>query len=248
MKQILFAVIACMPLFASAQQIPLPPGARLPDLSNTVMRDQVDRLKAVKKLPVHGLTMIETEDGKVFLLSDNGRLAIIGGRWVDLYEGKNIGSIDDAASLDKLNLSRMGIKVEDFAPWTIGSGPKRVTAFIDPLCDECRALVKQMPAMGGQYTFQVVLLPLSGGPSGLAARRMLCSPDKQLALDAMLNNAFESLPKDSPDCDVTPAQKALIAASVLGIRSVPYFIHPDFTVSTVNKGASKSLAQVLAKV
>ena len=217
----------------------------LPNLNNGALKDQVQKIKATKHLPVQGLSIVETTDGKTFLVSDNGRFAVIGGRWIDLFEGKTITGIADSGTLDKLNLGRMGINVEEFFSYTIGDGEKVVTVFVDPACDECRSLVSQMQSLGRRFTFRVVILPLSGGPSGSAARRMSCSPDRALALQAFLTNSYSTLPADSPNCDVTPVQKAMVTAMVLGIRSTPYFIFPDYVTASV-KGRGLKLSEIVA--
>lgn len=190
---------------AYSQSSVRPPAMNIPPLGEGVLRDQVDKIKGVKRLPVNGLSIVETTDGSVFLLSDNGRFAVIGGRWVDVWEGKNISGIADSVSLDKINFARMGINVDEFSPYVIGSGPKNVLVFVDPAMDETRAVVRQMAPLGKQYTFKVVLLPLNGGPAGAAARRLQCSPDRGLSLNALINGGLESLPVPKPDCDVSPS-------------------------------------------
>ena len=225
-------------------QEPTKTPSALPQLSNGVFRDQVDKISATKRLPVYGLSIVETTDGKVFLVSDNGRFAVIGGRWIDLWEGRNITGISDSGSLDKLNFGRMGINVDEFSPFIIGNGPKAILAFVDPVCDECRAMVRQMVEYGKEYTFKVVVLPLRGQPSGVAARRLQCSPDRKMAMDAFLSGSYTSLPEPAPTCDVNPIQKAMIAATVLGIRSTPLLILPDFTTVNTN-GHELNLNKVL---
>ena len=185
-----------------------------------------DQIKATKRLPVQGMSIIETVDGKTFVVSDNGRVAIIGGRIIDLFENREIKGIADTESLDHINLKRMGIKGVELATFTIGNGPVEAIVFVDPMCEPCRALVSEMPKYVKQYTFQVLVYPLRGGPSGVAARALACAPDKSLALTAFTSGRLESLPQPSRNCDVANVQKAMITGSVLGIRSLPFMILP----------------------
>lgn len=211
-----------------AQQL-LPPSSVIPKLGDTLLRDAVDQVKAVKRIPVNFFTMIETNDGKVFLVSDNGRLAILGGRWIDLWEGQNITNIADSASLDKVNFARMGIDLQEFSPFVVGHGPQSIAIFVDPTDDHARQLVRSLKPYYPKYTFNIILAPLNGEVAGTSARRMHCSPDKALALDAFLNNAIRTLPVELPTCDPTPVQKAMLTALIMGFRQSPFVILPDKT-------------------
>jgi len=186
-----------------------------------------DQIKATKRLPVQGMSIIETVDGKTFVVSDNGRVAIIGGRIIDLFENREIKGISDTESLDHINLKRMGIKGVELATFTIGNGPIEAVVFVDPMCEPCRLLIGEMPKFAKQYTFQVVVYPLRGGPSGVAARALACAPDRALALTAFTSGRLESLPPPPRSCDVSNVQKAMITGTVLGIRNLPFLILPE---------------------
>ncbi len=217
----------------------------IPKLGQGPLRDEIGKVKGVKKLPVQGLSIIETTDGKVVLVSDNGRFAVVGGRWVDLFENKVITSIEDSSSLDKLNFARMGINVDDFEPITIGRGKKQVIAFMDPLCDQCRTMVRQMQSMEAEYTFKVVVLPFLSKTSAEVTTHFHCAIDRKLAFDAFLSNSYSGLPKPEK-CDVSPIQKGLIAVRILGIKSVPFLILPDSTTASSIPKEMK-LSQVLSQ-
>lgn len=218
----------------------------LPPLAQQSLQGTINNIRATKKLPVYGLSIVETTDGKVALVSDNGRLAIIGGRWVDLWAGKAFTDIEQSGSLDKIDLKRMGIDINEFAPFRIGSGPKKISVFVDPLCDECRALTKQMAGFGKDYTFNVVLLPFKTAESGIAARRLHCAPDKALALTAFMQNALDSVPAETGNCDVSAVQKAMVTAVVLSIRTAPFFVLEDFTPVALSSRGVK-LADILSR-
>jgi thiol:disulfide interchange protein DsbC len=236
---------------SSAQQFPPNNGIKIPEgLLNgngqSSIRNQIDKIKATKRLPIYGMNMIETTDGKVVLVSDNGRFAVIGGRWVDVWEGSTITNIADSATLDKVNLGRMGLNVDEFDPFVIGNGSKIINVFVDPMSEESRAVVRQMAALGKEYTFKVILLPLKGQQSGQAARRLICSPDKKLALDAFMNGVYSSIPEPTNSCNVIAVQKAMITSQVLSITNTPYIILPNNYTVTVNS-TQVNLSEILAR-
>lgn len=233
-------------IFASTVFGQTPDAAGLPKIANSPLFDTVDKIKATKRLPVNGLSIVETTDGKTVLISDNGRFAVMGGRWMDLWEGKTVTGVADSNSLDKINFARMGINIDEFSPFVIGTGKQNILVFVDPTCSACRKMVREMSSLGNDYTFKVVILPLTGSDSGAAARKMQCAPERKLALDAFINNTFASLPDSATSCDVSPIQKALISATILGIRRTPFIILPDFTALT-EIGEKTTLAQILAK-
>lgn len=202
-----------------------------------------DQIKATKRLPVQGMSIIETTDGKVFVASDNGRIAIIGGRIIDLYESRQINGIADAESLDKINLRRMGVRPAELATFVIGTGPEQVTVFVDPVCEPCRRLVADMQSFARTHTFYVVLYP-ANGQAGQVARRITCSPDKALSLQAFIAGSYATLPEAARDCDVSLVQKGMITASVLGVRSVPFMIFSDGHTAY---GSSVKLASALGR-
>lgn len=201
------------------------------------------QMKQVKRLPVNGLSIVELTDGRSFVVSDNGRLAVIG-RILDLWEGTTITNIQESASLDKINLARMGIKPQDLTKFSIGNGPKQVFAFVDPLCEPCRKIVSDMNSYAKTHTFHIIIAPFSGSQAGLAARQLHCSPDKKLAIQALISGSMVSLPEAPRDCDVESVQKAMITSMVLGIKVSPFLILPDnTTVSGQNVQLSQALKQ-----
>ena len=236
LHNLVFFVLALVSAASFAQQPAVskptasPFQAQAGKLGDALSRDLgvgADQIKQSKRLPAQGLSLIETTDGKTFIVSDNGRLAIIGGRVIDLWQAREIRSIADSESLDRINLRRMGIKPSDLSRLSVGTGPERVTVFVDPICEPCRLLLADMERFKSTHTFDVVVYPVQGGASGAASRRIQCTADTSLALKAMASGSYTSLPEPAKDCDVNPVQKALITGAVLGIRSVPFLIFQD---------------------
>ena len=204
-----------------------PVSTKLQEILSKLPSSASDPITATKRLPVQGLSIVETSSGKSFLVSDNGRLAIVGGRIIDLFENREIHGISDAASLDKIDLARLGIKPSELATFTIGTGDQEAVLFIDPLCDKCRTLISEVTAFSKNYTFHILLYPLRGGRSGVVSRAITCSPNKQLALQALITGHFETLPAPSSSCDVSAVQKAIVTGAALHVNRTPFLILPN---------------------
>ena len=191
------------------------------------MREQMENLKAAKRLPVRGLILIETKDGKTFLVSEDGRLAIMGGKWFDLWEKKQITSVQDAAILDRINFAKLGIDPDEITSLRIGSGSKRVVVFADPVDKDTKGLVSQIAPLSKEYTFQIVLVPRRSGEANKAIAKLACAPDKPTALAAFMSGAYSSLPDPTPSCDLLPVSKGMSTAVAIRIPGLPLVVRQD---------------------
>jgi thiol:disulfide interchange protein DsbC len=208
------------------------------------LRDQAENVRAIKSLPVRGLVMIETKDGKTFLISEDGRLAIIGGRWVDLWEKRDIKSIADSSTLSRLDLARVGVDPAEITSLSLGTGAKTATLFLDPLCSQCPQLAKQVQALSTEFTFRIVLVPLKPGESLTASRKLSCATDRALASAAFYASSYGSLPDPPASCDGLTLGKGVAVAAALSIRQFPFLIRPDGLVAY---GPSLDLAAALRR-
>lgn len=206
------------------------------------MKDQIQNLKAAKRLPVRGLIILETKDGKTFLVSEDGRLAIIGGRWVDLWEKKQISSVDDAASLDRINFQKLGINPDEITTLKLGNGPRHIVVFADPVDKGTKGLVSQMSGLFSQFTFKVILVPSKAPESKLAISKLACSPDRASASSAFLAGSYQSLPAPTPACDYTTVHRGISTAVAIRIPGLPLVVRDD---GLTTFGPSISLASSL---
>jgi thiol:disulfide interchange protein DsbC len=191
------------------------------------MKEQMENLKAAKRLPVRGLILLEMKDGKTVLVSEDGRLAIIGGKWMDLWEKKQITSVEDAVTLDRIDFVRLGIDVNEITSLRIGRGSRKVVVFADPIDKDTKGLVAQMTPLLNDYTFHIVLVPRKTGPSNDAIAKLVCSPDKSAAVSAFTSGAYQSLPAPSPNCDYIPVRKGMTTAIALRIPGLPLVVRED---------------------
>lgn len=217
----------------------------VPDLDQSSpeeLRGFFKRLEGTRRLPVHGLVMAQVGD-RLVLMSETGRLAVVGKfRLLDVWNQKEIKSLADAETLDRLDLKKIGLKDGDLAILKIGRGQREVPVFVDPLCKYCHDLIGQMEVLGEDYTFKLIVTPVLGDESGKTARKLMCDPDRARALRALVKGEFAALPEAPKDCDTGPLVRTLATAQILGIDGVPYLILPS---TKVHKGLTTNLKELL---
>jgi thiol:disulfide interchange protein DsbC len=196
-------------------------------------------IKAVKNIPIYGVKIIESDKG-TFFVSENGRFAWKGPVY-DMWNGKNVQTMEDVDQVvNHLDVKKFGLEPDKLATLTIGQGPQEELVFVSSDCTLCRKLLKQAQSLGDQYRFKVVLIPM--GPKSLEhTKRLLCTKDQGAAIKALVSGDFKGL--GPGDCELTSLRRTLVAARVLGLRSVPYLVRHDGKVHT---GELKDLAGWLA--
>ena len=196
-------------------------------------------IKSVKSLPISGVKIIESDKG-VFFVSENGRFAWKGPIY-DLWNGKNVQTMEDADTVvNHIDVKKIGLKTDQLATLTIGKGSKEELIFVSSDCPHCRKLLEQAVGLGNEYRLKVVLVPM-GQKSLEHTKQLMCAKDQEVALKALMSGNFESL--GPGECDLAPLQHTMVAARILGLRSVPFLIRHDGKVHT---GAPKNLADWLA--
>ncbi|TAG49799.1 MAG: DsbC family protein [Betaproteobacteria bacterium] len=210
--------------------------------SNDVARiqDAMRGIESMRRLPGSNMQLVQAA-GNTFLMTENGRFAVVQGRLYDVWHNVEIKSVSDLDRVAaKLDLSRMKLDFNELATLTFGTGKRLVTAFIDPRCEHCATLLAQANSLTSEYQFRLVLLPLLGEQSVAEAKQLLCAPSGAVA--ALVAKRVASLPKPPNDCALAKLQKTIITARILGIESVPTVISPDGIVS---RGVPESLSQFL---
>lgn len=192
-------------------------------------------IKAVKALPINGMVVVETPNG-VFFASDNGRF-VMKGRLYDLWNKKEINNVADAESIgSRVDLQKIGVDFNQMAVFTFGEGKQEEVFFVSPSCPHCQTVLDQATKLVKEYRFKLVLLPQNRNEMDLA-RRLVCAQDQTQAVKALLSRNYQGLP--AGNCPLTPLQKNLVTARVLGITSVPYLVRHD---GLIHAGAMKDLA------
>jgi thiol:disulfide interchange protein DsbC len=192
-------------------------------------------IKAVKALPTNGLVVMETNQG-VFFASAEGRF-VLKGPLFDMWSHREIKSVADVDSIaSRVDLKKVGVDFSQLAVFTFGEGNQEEVFFISPTCPHCQTVMNQAAKLAKEYRFKLVLLPQSRKDMDIA-RRMICTKDQDQAVKALLSRNYEALPPGN--CPLTPLQKNLVTARMLGITKVPYLVRHDHMI---NAGAVKDLA------
>ena len=217
-----------------------------PSASNTADLLSNANIEGLKALPIHGLNMVKA-GGKTFFMSDNGRF-VITGTLLDVWNRVAVTELDQVDQIaNRIDLSKMKLKIDDLGPATVGTGKAQVVVFVGPRCPYCGRVQKQMDALKGQYSFKLVPIPVLGPESQSLVVKIGCllqTPSKDKARDALMNQAYDTLSSEiDPKCDREPVQRAIVTAKLFGIDGVPFLIAPD---GRTLKGAPDNLADWLA--
>jgi thiol:disulfide interchange protein DsbC len=198
-------------------------------------------IKTVKNMPIQGVKIIESDKG-VFFVSENGRFAWKGPIY-DMWNGKNVATIEDADTVvNHIDIGKIGLKPDQLATVTIGKGDKEELIFISTDCPHCQHLLQEAVKLGEQYRFRAVLVPM-GQKSMEHTKQILCCKDQEAVIKALTTGKYDALPSGECGPDLQPLQHTLVAARVLGLRSVPFLIRHDGKVQT---GAIQDLGGWLA--
>ena len=219
-----------------------PPSPSASDTADLLSNANIEGLKA---LPVHGLNMVKA-GGRTFFMSDNGRF-VITGTLLDVWNRVAVTELDQVEQIaNRIDLSKMKLKIDDLGPATIGTGKALVVVFVDPRCPYCGKVQKQMEALKGQYSFKLIPIPVLGPESQSLVVKIGCllqTPSKDKARDALMHQAYDTLPSEiDSKCDREHIQRAMVTAKLFGIDGVPFLIAPD---GRTFKGAPDSLADWL---
>lgn len=211
------------------------------------VKDVMRSVDEVKRLPVTGLSMVKAGD-KTFLITDNGHFVVAGNfKLVDMWQGKVLGSISDMKGIDKVDLRKIGLNPDELSTFTIGTGKKEVTIFVDPQCNYCHELIAQLESLGKEYAFKLVLIPVLGKESAEISKKLMCNKDKAQSLKALIAKDYSKLPeleRKEGSCDLKPLQKAVVATKLLDIQGVPFLFLPS---KNTFKGGVKSFKTLLEK-
>ena len=209
-------------------------------------RNIMKSVDEVKRLPVTGLSMIKADD-HLFLITDNGHFVVAGNlKLIDMWQGKIIHSVAETKGIEKVDLRKIGLNPDELSVFTVGTGKREVTVFVDPNCHYCHDLIVQMEALAKDYSFKLVLIPVLGKESAEVTKKLICNPDKAASLNALIMQAYSKLPALPADnkCDLKPLQKAVVATKLLDIQGVPYLF---LASKNTHRGGSKALKTLLEK-
>lgn len=210
-------------------------------------KDQITRAVPLPDPITHGV-MFEGRDGVAYI-STNGRF-IIRGTIFDMWSGETISTLEEIEGAKQtINLEKLGLKDEDVDPFYYGTGEKKVTMFLDPLCPYCKRLIDQMnadPALASEYTFVIYTVPFLGDQSVKAVSALSCAADREEAIRALFTKDQRWLKeheRDAEGCDVQPIMNRTLLSQMVGVTGVPYIIG---AAGGISRGAPDDLREFLA--
>lgn len=228
----LIALLAVVPAWPDS---PLATPQGSPPQESPQKQSPLGAIKSVKSLPINGVVLVESDQG-TFFASDNGRFAWQGPIF-DMWSRTQIKTMADVETkANRVDLEKIGVDYKQLATFTFGEGNQEEVFFVSPTCPHCQTILDQAVKLTKEYRFRLILLPQSRQDMDLA-RRMVCAKDQAQAVKALISRNYEGLPPGN--CPLTPLQKNLVSARMLGITTVPYLVRHDHLIKA---GAVKDLA------
>lgn len=179
-------------------------------------------ISQITVLPVTGVSMVETSDGKMVLMSSNGRFVFDG--VFDTWNDKNIETTSDVKKFaQRINIDHIKLQLDDLHHYKYGSGDKRVTVFIDPKCGYCKRMIDSMANLTEEYTFNIFPVGLLGKESQKILNNLSCSTPEE-GLNAIISHNYNDLKSHDKNCNPQKSMKTLATARVFGVNAVPFSI------------------------
>ncbi len=214
-------------------------GVRSPDvkaeLAGQGQARDVERptIKRMASMPASQIRAIQGSDGSMIYLVDNGRFAFAG-TLVDIWNRKKISNIDEFNdAISHIDLRRMGFRLKETNHISVGSGAKRVTAFVDTRCGWCHRLLEEIkadPELLKEFTFDIVIMTVLGDESGALGKKLFCAKttDPMEKFSALVGgkSAIEKLAQQDK-CDTKILRSTALQQQAMNIMSVPFVISPD---------------------
>jgi thiol:disulfide interchange protein DsbC len=209
------------------------------------------------KLPIEGpLYMRETASGATVIVSEDGRF-VMPGRMVDREENHTIidsvakaqqafggASTSAAPGPDKHSelVTDDGFPNADkLLSFSVGSGPKTVYVWVDPLCPYCHKVVEMQEELGKEFTFHNLVVPLLGARSERASEALACMPEERRHR-AMQQNKYT---KTSSNCESKALANSQRLSTAMQVEAVPTIISPNRQSVTGAPSSVEQFAQFL---
>lgn len=180
-------------------------------------------IEDVIQLPIKNLAAVSDNEGTIMFIADSGRYAITGSL-IDLWEGEVLTSMQEIkASVSKLDVRGQGVDVDKLNIVSLGSGPREIIVFVDPVCPTCTNLIEDAEKLADQYTFKFVVVPAFGGASNFLSTQLFCAANPEGRFDALKNGTIANL-ATKEKCPLDYYDQTLMLAHMLSIDGVPFII------------------------
>jgi len=193
---------------------------------NRVLGNQ--EVDAAHDLPTAGGLMAIESNGKLYIMSKNGRY-LFDGTLRDLWhDGQTLDSMGDIERYAlRLDLDGLDLDFDELVTAHFGKGQKQVTVFVTPDCDRCSQALNTLADMSDRYRVRAVVVPRPGQVDPV--RRIDCANDPAAVLLGRASGD-EAIQASCPDSAKRMAS-TLIASRIIGVDRVPYVVAPDGRVS-----------------
>lgn len=196
-KQIALCVLVSLPFIVTAKD------TQKKDLETTpenIIQKKVE-------LPMDGLTVVETKNGKTLFISKNGRYTFEG-KLRNVYTQKEIKSLKDAEDERYFKIQDLDLSDSDIAPIPFGNPdlPLQARIFIDPYCKTCSALLDKLKELKKEIRVEILITPVSDKK---AIKRGLALWCRYEADTSTANQVLEDLanpPKEEPKTTPAPSK------------------------------------------
>lgn len=194
------------------------------------------RIERVLTIPSENVTAVKPSGAPMVFLLSGGRYALMG-TLVDVWERRKVGSIEELeASLNRMNLAKLGFEADKLNLIRVGKGKRVVTVFLDPRCGWCHKLLEEIEADGkffDDYRLDIIVTAVLGDVSARLAKTIACAD----ADDAAKYKAFregaravEAL-KQKSVCTNDAYDLTMLTLGTLGINASPFIVAPDGRIS-----------------
>ncbi len=172
---------------------------------------------SVKKLPVG---LYEVVANRSLLYVDKDVKFLFAGHIFDIASQKNLTQehLDDLSRIDIKSLP-----LDQALKTTHGKGERKLYVFADPFCSFCQRLEKTLQNLEN-VTIYTFVAPLMNSEE--MVKRILCSPDPQLAWDNWMLDQKEP-PALSSQCKTTIGEKNMELFNQFGMEGLPTMYFED---------------------
>ena len=195
---------------------------------------KVSPIQSVVNLPINGMKAILADDGTLMFVTDNGRYAFVGDM-IDIWQQKPLETIDEIRnSVTTVPVKALGLKPDGLNVLQWGTGKERVSAFVDPQCGWCHALIEEVKKdkdLSERFTFDFYVVPALGDTSDSLARQLWCADatnEEKLNAFTKGGDAISALKQKQPgQCVMGGYDQTLVTAQMLEVKGVPFLIAAD---------------------
>lgn len=194
------------------------------------------RIERVLTIPSENVTAVKPSGAPMVFLLSGGRYALMG-TLVDVWERRKVGSIEELeASLNRMNLAKLGFEADKLNLIRVGKGKRVVTVFLDPRCGWCHKLLEEIEADGkffDDYRLDIIVTAVLGDVSARLARTIACADVDDAAKYKAFREgarAVEAL-KQKSVCTNDAYDLTMLTLGTLGINASPFIVAPDGRIS-----------------